>query len=151
MKNLIFLFVVSSCFSCGLFPKYKKTSFSYSYNGNGQTMALLVPKGAKKQDIQIDSLGNTINNYWYGNGTHLYFAWLKDSTVQLQPIDTTRHVAQPAPQGGRMYKEMDTKWQFWREIQDGYFRAGYRQVPFDSEIRFDSSLNYAAKGNGIKN
>jgi hypothetical protein len=82
--------------------------------------------------------------YTYPDGTFLYFA-NGDTLKKYQPINEEMNVRLPHPAGGWMYKGMDSsKRLFWREVRQGNLRFGYRNVSADSEIRFDSSLNYAS-------
>jgi hypothetical protein len=104
-----------------------------------------VPKGYTKERTEVDSSGNTILSYTYGEKTTFYVAHLEDSSKQLQPIDKQQHPQQIDSVTGLVtYKGLDSNALFWKEIYNQNFRMGYRFVSKSSENRFDSAANYCA-------
>lgn len=142
-KFISFLFLVIAVPACFLSKEYKQTSFTYTRNGQPVTLPLLVPKGYTK-DEQLDTAGVTMHVFHYGNGAILYAAYVADSTVELQPINHSLNMPLRGPQGGWVYKGMDEHELFHRVIQQGPLRFGYRNVPGDVEVKFDSATNFMA-------
>jgi hypothetical protein len=140
--KIIFCLLVISCVSCSLFDGLKKDSFAY--NG-AETLPLYVPKGFKKKDLQTDAAGNKMQVFSYSNGGELYF-YFGDPTIEHLSIDTSMNVAKQYPENVLFYKGQDnSNGLFWRESRYKNFRFGYKNVSYDREGWFDSSLNYAAK------
>ena len=143
MKYLIFIFVVTSCSSCFLFPKFRKDTFQYNAAGQAAAIAVVVPKGFSREDTRTDSAGAVVKTYYYDDGTVLYFAQMPDTVTMLRSIDTAQHIPEMHTLGGVMYKGVEADYTFWREVRRGFFRAGYRNVKVPVEPRFDSAVNYA--------
>jgi hypothetical protein len=140
---ILFLLVVLS--SCFLSSQYRKTTFMYSTGSKFYSIPIIVPKGYTKERTEVDSSGNTILSYTYGEKTTFYVAHLEDSSKQLQPIDKKQNKQQiDSVTGLVMYKGLDSNALFWKEIQGQNFRTGYRYVPKSSENKFDSAANYCA-------
>ncbi len=129
--------------SCALFDGFRKREFQYTDNNSPQKIALLIPKGFKEGEKKIDSAGNQQQVFRYEDGAFLYFAFIADTTKEYQPIMQERHVAKMHPAGGLFYKGRDSTSLYWRELQQGNFRAGYKNVSSEVEEKFDSAINYA--------
>lgn len=137
--------VVVLCASCSLFSGLRKRNFTFTANGKPQTLRMQVPKRyAKKQNL-VDSAGRQQQLYTYSNGALLYVVYTTDTLVQFQPIDTTVNVPKPFGNSGLMYKGLDSARLFWREVRTDSFRVGYRYVPQEMEIVFDSAVNYSGQ------
>ena len=134
------IFLISSCF---LFKPYKKTKFVYTYNGEIKSIPLEVPKGYLKQE-QKDTAGITLQTFYYSGGALLYTAYLSDTTIELQPIDTAKHQPLMHRLGGLIYKGLDEKDLYYREIRRGHLRFGYRYVPRAFEVQFDDATDFAS-------
>src|SRR5690242_279886 len=80
---ILFLFFFQSCF---LFGKYKRSSFTYTENGEVKTAGLVVPKGYSRSESKKDSAANEITFFFYKGSTYLYFAKLQDTSTEIQPI-----------------------------------------------------------------
>lgn len=137
---LFLLFAFSACF---LVKEYKRTSFTYSRNGQPTTIPMVVPRGYVKAEKR-DTAGVTLQTFYYPGGAMLYAAYLTDTTFALQPFDTSLHQPQVHRLGGWVYKGQDSNELFYREIQRGHWRFGYRQVPEAFELQFDSATNHAS-------
>lgn len=129
--------------SCALFDDFKKREFNYG-PGAEDKFQLLIPKGWSKKDISLDSAGYKEQFYTYKNGSIIYFVRAADTTKTYQQFDTSRHIPLVHPAGGLIFKGVDSKGLYWREIRINEFRFGYKDVPTETEARFDSSLNFAA-------
>jgi hypothetical protein len=137
MKYFLFLLLIA-CTSCSLFDGLKKNSFAYD---DGKTLPLVVPKGFRKVELQTDSAGNKTRMFTYGDGGTLYF-YYGDTIKNRNPIDTMMHIAKFYPQDVLFYKGQDSSnGLFWRESRYKNFRFGYRNISFEREALFDSSLN----------
>ena len=144
MQNLwLFILIVVLLPSCFLFKDYKKRPFVYIENGQSASTGILVPKGFLKQE-SADTAGVIIHTYYYTGGAILYTAYLTDTTIELQPIDKTIHQPLYHRLGGLVYKGRDENSLYYREIQQGHLRFGYRFVPEVLEFQFDSATNYAS-------
>ena len=142
MKWIWFLpFVFCSCFLFG--PRFKQSNFTYTENNQPQSFSIIVPPGYTSQKYTTDSLGNTGILYNYGKSI-FYVTYVKDTTQQTQPIDTSMNIPRFHPLGGLIYKGIDAKGNFWREIRREHLRFGYRDVSKSSEFLFDSATNYAS-------
>ena len=140
MKYFLFLLLIG-CFSCSLFDGMRKNSFAYD---DGQIMPLAIPKGFKKEELQTDSAGNKIKLFSYADGSIIYF-YYGDTTKNYQPIHTSMNIAKYYPGNVLFYKGQDSSNRlFWRESRYKNFRFGYRNISFEREALFDSSVNYAA-------
>lgn len=145
MKRPVALFLIITCFlSCSPFTALRNKTFTFTENNQSQTLRIKVPKKYAKQQAFTDSAGNQEQYYHYSNGAQLYVIYTMDTLAQFQPIDTAENVPKPHPFGGLMYKGMDSAGRFWREVRTDSFRFGYRFVPPEMEILFDSAVNYAA-------
>ena len=65
--------------------------------------------------------------------------------MPLEKIDTTVHIPLASYGGGVMYKGVMPSLLYWREVQRGKYRFGYRNVSTELESRFDSAVNYTAQ------
>ena len=143
MKWLVVVLLSSLFSSCFLFPKYKRTSFSYTSNGQAKTIPVLVPRGYHKQTLETDSAGTIIQQYNYGNSL-FYIAYLQDTGKAIQPIIEEENIPRVAEATGAwVYKGMDSASLLWREVRNGKIRVGYRFVPKALEERFDSATNFS--------
>ena len=141
--KLILLALLLFATSCSLLSGFNKRKFHYeASNQQSQTLTLLIPRGYVQEKIAIDSAGNKEQVYHYSNGTILYFVQTIDTLKPYQPIIEENSIPLPHPHGGWIYKGIDSNNLYWREIRQGYFRFGYRFVPTNSEIKFDSVLNF---------
>ena len=123
--------------SCNPFRNFKTRQLE----SDGKILSLSIPNRYIKEESRIDSLGNKLQVFNYGNGAYLYFATVKDS-VDLQLIDKEKNIAKLHSIGGIFYKGIDAKGLFWREVQIDNLRYGYKNVTRDSEIKFDSAINF---------
>jgi hypothetical protein len=137
-------FLLICFFSCSPFAALRKKTFTFTVNNQPQTLRIKVPKRYAKKQVVTDSAGNQQQFYRYKNGALLYMVYTTDTLVQFQPIDTAYNVPKSYAYGGQMYKGLDSSGWFWREIRTDSFRFGYRFVPPDVEVLFDSAVNYAA-------
>lgn len=147
MRMLAFFVVALVCPSCFLFSDFRRSSFSYSKNGSSYTTSLVVPKGYKRTDRQVDSAGNLVNYFYYPGEAVLYFAVLTDTSKQYQPINYSANIPREL-YNATFYKGSDSSFRYWRENRFDHFRAGYRNVEDDAV--FDSSLNYFSLHAGRK-
>lgn len=144
MRVLTAGFILATAFSsCFFFKDYKKTSFTYSQNGTATTVPLVVPRGFVKVE-NVDTAGVLLKTFYYDNGALMYAAYVDDTTTLLQPIDKRLHEPQYHQLGGLVYKGQDRNELFYREIQQGRLRFGYRLVPSAWELLFDSATNHAS-------
>ena len=137
---LIILAVALS--SCALFDGMRKKSFVYKERGLNERLDLLVPKGYKNVSV-VDSAGNRMQAYEYGDGAVLYFAY-GDTTKKIQSIDTTINISKVYPISVPYFKVLDSNNLFRRESRFGNLRFGYKNVGWEQEAKFDSSINYAS-------
>jgi hypothetical protein len=147
MRFALYMLLLAWLPSCFLFKDYKRREFTYTRTGDSlsSTVAIIVPKGFKRQERIADSLGNQGMVYHYKEGAEFYilYAPLGDN---YQAFDTVGHIPQPHLQGGIFYKGIDSTQRWWREAQPPFFRIGYRNVTSDSEVDFDSAVNYIKPG-----
>src|SRR5215207_11390468 len=145
IKRLLALlpFILASCF---LFRDYKQTTFTYSKNGQAASMPLVVPRGFVKQE-RNDTAGISLQTFSYSDGSVLYAAYLNDTTYELQPFNKAIHQPLIHRLGGLVYKGQNENELYYREIRQGAFRFGYRNVPAVNEGFFDSATNYASLQN----
>jgi hypothetical protein len=142
MKFLLLLLFI--CFSsCSLFNGFKKRTFDYG--ANDESFDVMIPKGWKKSELKSDSADNKVQYYHYKNGSALYLVRIADSLTSFQPINFSNHIPLIHPKGGLIYKGIDSNGLYWREIRLHDFRFGYKNVPTETEARFDSALNFAAQ------
>jgi hypothetical protein len=137
---LLFLIIASSC---SLFNGFRKREFYYTDNNSPRKIELILPKGFKGVKEIVDSAGNQQQVFSYENGAFLYFAFLTDTTKEYQPIIKERHMTKMHPGGGCFFKGRDSTGLYWKELQQGNFRAGYKNVSSEIEEKFDSAVNYA--------
>jgi hypothetical protein len=144
MKSILsFTTVVILFSSCFLFKDYRKKEFVYERNGQQVSVPIIVPKGYTKQE-KIDTAGITLYSFQYSDSAYMYAAYLTDTAYQLQQFNKTIHQPLFHRLGGLVYKGQDEKELFYREIQQGNLRFGYRNVPLHLEALFDSATNYAS-------
>lgn len=142
MKQFVaFFLLMVFCSSCFLFRDLKKANFSFSENGTTHSIKAVVPKKYSKKETRIDSVGNQVQYFLYPNGSELYFAFLKDTTKQLQTINYEENI--PKELYNTIYvKGMDSSNLYWRETKFANYKAGYKNVEGDDEGNFDSAINY---------
>jgi hypothetical protein len=138
MILLLLMVIFNSCF---LFSDFKRSHFSFLKEGKETPVEVVVPKKYNKSETQTDSAGNQIHYYYYSGGTVLYFAFLKDTNTQLQPIDYEMNIPKPLYQTVYM-KGLDSSNHYWRETKFDQYKAGYQHVDEDDDGVFDSSINY---------
>jgi hypothetical protein len=147
MRLFFCLLLLLGMESCFLFRDYKRREFSFMRTGDSMatTVAIIVPKGFKSEEKIADSLGRQGVAYHYLDGAELYIVFdpLGDN---FQVFDTVGHIPQPYLQGGVFYKGIDSTKRWWREAQPPFFRIGYRNVTSESEVLFDSAVNYVKPG-----
>jgi hypothetical protein len=132
--------------SCFLFRDHKRRPFSYTdASGTTATVATIVPKGFKRQEVIKDSLGQQGVVYHYLNGARFYVLY-SPLGGNFQKFDTAIHIPKPHLQGGIFYKGIDSTERWWREAQPPFFRIGYLNVNSDNEVAFDSAVNYLKPG-----
>lgn len=134
-------FLFCSCFFAA--PKFRQSTFTYTNENGTQSFPVIVPKGYSAQKFTTDSAGNSGVLYHYGKAI-FYVTYVRDTTQQTQPIDTSMNVPRIHPLGGLIYKGIDAKGAFWREIRRQHLRFGYRDVPRSLEFALDSATNYAS-------
>jgi hypothetical protein len=142
MKQFIAFFVLMICCnSCFLFSDLKKRSFSFSQNGIKHPINVVVPKKYSKTETRIDSSGNQVHYFIYPGGAELYFAFLKDTTTELQTINYDENIPRQLYQT-IFYKGVDSTNHYWRETRFNNYKAGYRNVEEEDNGTFDSAINY---------
>jgi hypothetical protein len=142
MKQFIAFFLLTVvCSSCFLFSHLKRTHFSFSENGAKHSVNAVVPKKYSKTETSIDSSGNQVHYFLYPGGAELYFALLKDTTVELQTINYEENIPKELYQT-LFYKGIDSTNHYWRETRFGNYKAGYKNVDEGEDDVFDSSINY---------
>ncbi len=137
---LIFLFAFALQ-SCSIFSRYRRSDFTYTANGQSQTVRLVVPKGYSRTELKKDAAGNEVKYYYYSGGTQLYFAALTDTALELQPILYDINIPRELF-NSIYYKGIDSNGRYWRETRFDHFKSGYRNVKKGRDGRFDSSMNY---------
>ena len=143
MRVTLVLFLSIGFASCFLFKDYKRKELTYVQNGQSQTVSILVPKGYVKEEAK-DTAGIYLHSFQYPGGATLYAAYLNDTTYELQSFNKSLHQPLELLQGGLVYKGQDSTDLFYRELRQGNFRFGYRNVSSANEVFFDSATNYAA-------
>jgi hypothetical protein len=142
MKLFLFLAIAMVFSSCFLFGGFKRSNFSYSGDGQPQTVRLVVPKGYAKTERRTDTAtGNEEVFYTYPGRGVLYFVVAKDTTKEYQSINYEMNIPQPI-YAGRFYKGVDSSNQYWRETKVHHYRAGYYNIERDVDWEFDSAVNY---------
>lgn len=126
------------CASCFLLPRFQTATLSFP-GRDGRPLQLLLPRGFHRE-MRTDSAGRPVAFFQYAGGAELYIA--RGPAEGLPYPDTTFHIAQPHPRGGRFFKGQEADREFWREVHSGGLRLGYRNVPSGREAEFDSALNY---------
>ena len=146
MIRLAFVIIILAALpSCFLLRDHKRRPFSYvDSGGNETTVAAIVPKGFKRQEVIKDSLAQGVV-YHYLGGAQFYILYTTQDGNYLI-FDTAFHIPQPHLQGGIFYKGIDSTRRWWREAQPPSFRIGYRNVKSDKEVLFDSAVNYLKPG-----
>jgi hypothetical protein len=142
MKLFLFLYIVVVFSSCFLFRDLKKDRFSFEENGVRTSYNVVIPKGFKRKETKADATGNIAQFYYYADGAVLYFAKVKDTTMQYQPINYEENI--PKELYNTIYfKGIDPDYDhYWRETRFGNYKAGYLRVEGDEDWKFDSSINY---------
>lgn len=144
MKRILGLCLALIFFaSCGVFSDLRKREFRYTEGEVSKTLRISVPKKYVKRESVTDSAGNQRQYFRYSNGAVLYLIETADTAARFQSFDTAYNIPKPFYNGGLMVKGVDTAQRFWRELRVDSFRIGYRAVPHDQEILFDSAVNYA--------
>jgi len=138
---MAFSILIMVCNSCFLFSDFRKKQFSFKQDGTNRTVKILVPKKFSKSQFKTDSLGNQVKYYFYRNGSVLYFAFLKDSSIALQPINYDLNIARELYQT-IYFKGLDSANHYWRETRFGNYKTGYKNVDEEEDGKFDSSVNY---------
>lgn len=141
MRILAFCLLVVVFNSCFLFSDFKKNQFSFSQNEKTNTVKIPVPKKFSKSEFKTDSSGNQVQYFFYPGGSVLYFAFLKDTSAELQPINYDLNIANELYRT-IYYKGLDSLGQYWRETRFGNYKAGYKNVNGGEDGIFDSSINY---------
>lgn len=144
MRFLLFILLLVTA-SCSLFSNLKQREFTYRSGGHDQSIRVLVPTGYHRSEKVTDSAGNQGQVYHYGSGTFFYVAHTTDSSVAYQPIAEENNVPLPHPDGGLLYKGMDSSGLYWREVRLDSFRIGYRGVRASREIKFDAAVNASSR------
>lgn len=142
-KLASFSFLLVALSACFWAKEYRKSQFTYTRNGQAVFIPLVVPKGYVKQE-KSDTAGVSLQTFYYPNGALFYTAYLSDTLMELQPFDKRMHQPQIHRLGGWVYKGQDANELFYREIRQGNLRFGYRLVPEDLELQFDSATNHAS-------
>ena len=109
-------------------------------DSTSSTVAIIVPKGFKRQEAINDSISQGVI-YHYLDGAEFYILYTPLDSI-YQTFDTSLHIPQPHLQGGIFYKGIDSTKRWWREAQPPSFRIGYRNVSSENEVLFDSAVNY---------
>ena len=148
-RTAVILSVLFFCSSCFLSKPYRKRQFTYTQNGQTVSISLVVPKGYLKQESR-DTAGVTLQTFRYNGGALLYFAYLTDTTVELQPMNKTLHQPLEHRLGGAIYKWQDENNLYYREIRRGNLRFGYQAVPGVFEMHFDEATNFASLQKDIR-
>jgi hypothetical protein len=142
MKQFLAFFVLMICCnSCFLFSDLKKRKFSFSENGTKHSINAVVPKKYSKTETRVDSSGNQVHYFIYPGGAELYFAFLKDTTTELQTINYDENIPRQLYQT-IFYKGVDSTNHYWRETRFNNYKAGYRNVEEEDNGTFDSAINY---------
>jgi hypothetical protein len=137
MSRFMFFILVFSLSSCFLFDPFKRSSIRFR---DREEFHLVVPRRYVRTELKTDSAGNQVKYYYYGDGSILYFAELKDTSTEFQAIDYSMNL--PKELYGSMYfKGVNEKGNYWRESRIGNFKAGYYEVDSDRDGSFDSSVN----------
>ncbi len=143
LKSFLLFVLTIMAGSCFLFKDYKATRFAYTKEGQVTTMPLIVPRGYVKQD-RMDTAGISLQTFHYPGGAMLYAAYVADTTYELQPFNKGIHQPLVHRLGGLVYKGQSENELFYREIRQGNYRFGYRDVPAINEGFFDSATNHAS-------
>ena len=141
MRAFVFLFLLIVFNSCSLFSDFKRTRFSFSENGANRSVNTVVPKKYSKTETRVDSIGNQVHYFFYPGGAELYFAFLKDTTTELQTINYEENIPKDLYQT-IFYKGIDSTSHYWRETRFGNYKAGYKNADEGEDGVFDSSINY---------
>jgi hypothetical protein len=134
MRIILILFVF--CMACSPYRSLKTRRIEVE----GKTLTAKLPAKYSRSEIKKDELGNTVQFFYYGDGTYLFFAKRADGA--MFPIDTTMHVGKLQWNGDRYFKQLSDKNEYSRDVirQDLWF--GYRKAsPGKQEALFDSTMN----------
>ena len=139
---LLFILMATVFNSCFLFPKYRRSYFTYNDSSQTYSIPVIIPKGYKRERTEVDSSGNTILTYSYGS-EQFYIAHMADTASDVYLIDEAANIPRLyEPTGSLVFKGMDSLQRYWREVRQDKWRAGYRNVSPEKEVRFDSATNY---------
>ncbi len=133
-------------FSCSLFQEFKTEQFSAA---DGPSFQILVPKGWTRVQTTRGAYGQPMRSYHYASGAQFYIAQTDSAVNSNERIDTAQHIPLPFA-NGLVYKGVMPGLLYWRQIQREGYRFGYRNVPTDTEARFDSALNFSALMKAVK-
>lgn len=142
MNKTVTILVLVLLSSCSLFTEFRKHSFDPK---DGAPFQLQVPKKWSRSTLTPDSGGGSVRTFYYADGSAFYITDTGKPFSTSEQIDTANHIALSSFGGGVMYKGVMPGLLYWREIQRGAYRFGYRNVVTEYENRFDSALNYAAQ------
>ncbi len=104
-----------------------------------QPVTVMIPAGFARME-KTDTIGRSEVIYHYGGGTTFYLTTITSGAHEW--IDTAMHVPKIHPNGALMFKGMTKGPLYWREVRLTNKRVGYKNVPSELEIRFDSAANY---------
>lgn len=144
MKFTAVVFILIIFNSCFLFRDFRRSHFSFSDNGQSRPVEVVVPKGYSRTESKTDSAGNQVQFYYYSGGAVLYFALMKDTAAELQPINYDLNIPRQLYQT-LYFKGLDSADRYWRETRFNHYRAGYKNVEEGEDGNFDSSLNYFSR------
>jgi hypothetical protein len=107
---------------------------------DGKSLTAKVPAKYSRCEMKKDELGNTVQFYYYGGGSYLFFA--KRAEGAVFPIDTTMHVGKQQWNGFRYFKQLSDKNEYSRDVIANDLWFGYRKAsPGKQEALFDSTMN----------
>lgn len=141
MIRFVLFLAIASFSSCFLFRDYSERTISYTADGDPKSMTVIVPRKYDRSEKKVDSAGNEVQYFYYGNGAVLYFARLQDTSATFQYIDYYMNIPQHLYHT-LYYKGVYPDGRYWRETRFGNYKAGYYKVDENSDGTFDSSLNY---------
>lgn len=140
-KSLLICFCVLAI-ACSPF---RRTTFTYTDNGQTFTHPVIVPRGYRKVSNHTDSAGNTVQAYDYRNKASYYIAYVKDTNRFVQPLVLSENLPRKYINSEAwMYKGLDPSFLYWKEVHRQHLRAGYVNVGADKEAAFDSASTYVA-------
>jgi hypothetical protein len=132
----IILLLLIFCIACSPYRSLKTRNIEVE----GKTLTAKIPSKYSRSEIKKDELGNTVQFYYYGGGSYLFFAKRADNT--LFPIDTSMHVGKQQWNGDRYFKQLSDKNEYSRDVIHHDLWFGYRNAsPGKQEALFDSTMN----------